>query len=314
LEIATVNILIIAFALDSLLGDPRWMPHLIVLFGKAIASGEKILNKGRNQFLKGLFLVVLLVTAAFFLTYCILVWLQSVNTILADAVAIILLFYCMANRTLIKEGKAVLDALKVEGLQAGRERLSWIVGRDTNALNEQQIRIATMETLSENLSDGMIAPLFYYFILGVPGAVMYKMINTFDSMIGYKSDRYWEFGKFAAKLDDVANFIPARITAFLMLLVTGKLKKLIFVFQEGRKHSSPNAGYPEAALACILNCRFGGPNYYKGKLVEKPFIGNNPRMLTDEDQITVSYVNWASSILMITMYCVIIYFIHGFIH
>ncbi len=311
---SNIYILLIAFVLDSLLGDPRWLPHLIVLFGNCIAKGEKVLNYGKNKFLKGMFLVIALVLASYFLAYYLLLWLQSLHIILADAVAVLILFYCMANRTLIKEGKAVFDALKLKGLEAGRERLSWIVGRDTTTLNEQQIRTATMETLSENLSDGMIAPLFYYFILGVPGAVMYKMINTFDSMIGYKSDRYWEFGKFAAKLDDVANFIPARITAFLMLLVAGKLKRLVFVFQEGKKHSSPNAGYPEAALACILNCQFGGPNYYKGKLVAKPYIGKNARTLTDEDLKKASYINWASSILMITLYCLIIYLIHEFIH
>ncbi|MEL6557936.1 MAG: adenosylcobinamide-phosphate synthase CbiB [Bacteroidota bacterium] len=314
MEIASLYILLIAFALDTLLGDPRWLPHLIVLFGNAIAKGEKLLNNGRYKFLKGMLLVVLLVSSSYFLTVYLLALLQSINGILADSIAIILLFYCMANRTLIKEGQAVINALKTKGLQAGRERLSWIVGRETAKLDEQQIRMATLETLSENLSDGMIAPLFYYFILGVPGAVMYKMINTFDSMIGYKSDRYLDFGKFAAKLDDVANFIPARLTAVLMLLVTGKLNKLFFVFREGKKHASPNAGYPEAALAGILNCQFGGPNYYHGKLVDKPYIGHNPRKLNDGDLQTATYVNWASSILMIVIYCVTIFLIYEFIH
>ncbi|HAA17724.1 MAG TPA: cobalamin biosynthesis protein CobD, partial [Cytophagales bacterium] len=223
----------------------------------------------------------------------------------AAGVAVVLLFYCLANRTLIKEGQAVFKVLREEGLEAGRKRLSWIVGRDTSKLDEQQIRTATLETLSENLSDGVIAPLFYYFVLGVPGAAAYKMINTLDSMIGYKSDRYLDFGRAAALLDDAANYIPARLTAILMLLVTGKIKGLGFVFREGKNHASPNAGYPEAALAYILNCRFGGPNVYHGQLVDKPYIGHNPRTLTDADLKTTSYVNWASSVLCILFYVVV---------
>ena len=186
-------------------------------------------------------------------------------------VSTILLFYCLANKTLVDEGKAVFNALKNDGLEAGRKRLSWIVGRETTNLTPQQIRKATFETMSENLSDGVIAPLFYFLLFGIPGALVYKMINTLDSMIGYKSDRYEQFGKFAAKLDDVVNYIPARLTAVFMLLVTFKLKGLVFVFTQGKNHSSPNAGYPEAALAYILSCQFGGSNIYHGKLVYKPF-------------------------------------------
>ncbi|WP_299530222.1 adenosylcobinamide-phosphate synthase CbiB [Ulvibacterium sp.] len=311
MELAPIYIVLTAFALDTLLGDPRWLPHLIVLFGNIISFGERVLNTGRNPFMKGLVLVILLTTSAYALTYFLLAWLQAVHPILADIVAVVLLFYCLANRTLIKEGRAVFDTLKKEGLEAGRKRLSWIVGRDTTKLNEQQIHSATLETLSENLSDGVIAPLFYYFILGVPGAVTYKMINTLDSMIGYKSDRYVNFGKFAAKLDDVANFIPARITAFLMLVVTGKWKGLRFVVREGKKHASPNAGYPEAALAYILDCQFGGPNEYHGKLVEKPYIGHTKKVLTDKDLGIAIYVNWAVSVLSIILGCFVFYLTNG---
>ncbi|MEL7004399.1 MAG: adenosylcobinamide-phosphate synthase CbiB [Bacteroidota bacterium] len=314
MEIAPIYVLIVAFVLDSLLGDPRWLPHLIVLFGNAISFGEKALNKGQNRFIKGLVLTISLVALTYTLTYLLLTSTSMLSPILADVVAIVILFYCLANRTLVKEGQAVFRVLNDEGLEAGRKRLSWIVGRDTSNLNEQQIRTATLETLSENLSDGVIAPLLYYFILGVPGAAAYKMVNTLDSMIGYRSERYKAFGKFAAKFDDVANFFPARITAVLMLVVTGKFKGLIFVFREGKKHSSPNAGYPEAALAYVLDCQFGGPNYYHGKLVEKPYIGNNPRILTDIDLKTASYVNWASSILIILLYCAAFYFINEIIY
>ena len=310
MEIAPIYIVLTAFALDIMLGDPRWMPHLIVGFGRAISLGEKTLNKGKNKFKKGLVLVIFLVLSAYCVTYFGLAGLRSIHFILSDGVAVVLLFYCLANRTLITECQVVFRTLKNQGVEAGRKRLSWIVGRDTANLKAQQIRTATLETLSENLSDGVIAPLFYYFILGVPGAVAYKMINTLDSMIGYKNDRYTYFGKFSAKLDDVANFIPARLTAVLMLVVSGKMKGLIFVFREGKNHASPNAGYPEAALAYILDCQFGGPNVYHGKRVDKPYIGNRPRMLTDSDLRTASYVNWASSILIILVYCLIFYFVN----
>jgi len=146
------------------------------------------------------------------------------------------LFYCLANKTLVDEGKAVFKALKNDGLEAGRKRLSWIVGRETTNLTPQQIRKATFETMSENLSDGVIAPLFYFLLFGIPGALVYKMINTLDSMIGYKSDRYEQFGKFAAKLDDVVNYIPARLTAVFMLLVYhGKLVYKPFIGTDSRE-------------------------------------------------------------------------------
>lgn len=294
----SIYILIAAFSLDLLLGDPRKLPHLIIAFGNSISFGEKWLNKQNNIFLKGAFLTVFLVSISFAIPYFIIKWLNIADfKILANIFSILMLFYCLANKTLVKEGYAVFNTLKNEGLEAGRKRLSWIVGRETNNLSEQQIRVATFETMSENLSDGVIAPLFYFLILGVPGAMAYKMINTLDSMIGYKNDRYFWFGKFAARLDDVANYIPARITAILMLLVQFKISGIPFVFKQGKKHSSPNAGYPEAALAYILDCQFGGSNYYHGKLVDKPFIGSNNRTIKHQEIKIVHYINYKVSIL-----------------
>ena len=295
-------ILVIAFVLDLIFGDPKKIPHLIVGFGNLISWGEKKWNQGENRFVKGMFLTfvcVLIVSFLFFLLRftCLFFGLKWLYII----VSILLLFYCLANKTLVDEGKAVFNELKNKGLEGGRKRLSWIVGRDTSQLSEQQIRKATFETMSENLSDGVVAPLFYFLCFGVIGALVYKMINTLDSMIGYKSERYEQFGKFSAKLDDVVNYFPARITAVLMLLVTGKLKGLIIVFREGKKHSSPNAGYPEAALAYILSCQFGGPNKYHGQLIEKPFIGDNNRELMHNEIYDVANINYRVAFVFIVL-------------
>lgn len=296
MDLDSIYILILGFSLDLIFGDPRKLPHLIVGYGNSISFGEKWLNKGHYKFIKGALLTILLVSGSFAIPYIIIECLSVSDLKIPSLIfSILMLFYCLANKTLVKEGYAVFNTLKNHGLDAGRKRLSWIVGRETNNLNEQQIRIATFETMSENLSDGVIAPLFYFLILGVPGAMAYKMINTLDSMIGYKSDRYIKFGKFAAILDDVVNYIPARITAVLMLLVQFELSGIAFVFNEGKKHSSPNAGYPEAALAYVLNCQFGGPNYYHGKLVNKPFIGTNNRKIKHEEIKKVHQINYTVS-------------------
>ena len=225
-------------------------------------------------------------------------WLLSVP-VLAIAVNSIWVWYGLANRNLIAEGRAVFTVLEQQGLDAGRRQLSRIVGRDTAQLSGQQIRIAVLETMSENLSDGVMAPLFFYALAGVPGLMTYKMINTLDSMIGYRSTRYEQFGKFAARLDDVANFIPARLTALLMVLVAGSGRGWRFVQTYGRRHKSPNAGFPEAALAGILNCRFGGPNVYHGTRVDKPFIGETDRIIDPADIDRASRINHLTCLLMV---------------
>ena len=293
--------LLTAWFLDLALGDPPWLPHPIRLFGWLIASGEKMLNKGRFRFFKGAVLSIFLVSSVFILLFLLMEFLYSVNLIAYYLTASILLFYAMANKSLIEEGKAVFEALKNGGLESGRKRLSWIVGRETKNLSEQQIRTAVFETMSENLSDGVIAPLFYFALFGVPGALAYKMINTLDSMIGYKNERYIYFGKFAARLDDVANFIPARLTAALMVLVSGRLRVGKMVLTYGSQHASPNAGFPEAALAGILQCRFGGPNFYHGQLIRKPYIGEVDRPLSHKEFGRVALLNHTTTFAMVCL-------------
>ena len=196
-------------------------------------------------------------------------------------------------------------------LEEGRTQVARIVGRDTSELSAQEVRTAALETLAENLSDGVIAPLFWLAILGVPGMLAYKMVNTLDSMIGYKTERYKDFGCWAAHIDDVANYIPARLTALLMILSSGSLHSSLFTFvwRYGRKHASPNSGYPEAALAGILNCRFGGPHYYFGELFDKPYIGENDRELTTEDMKKAVRVNRTAEVMMVVLTALCLWFI-----
>ena len=292
--------LLIGWLLDLLLGDPIWLPHPVVWFGKAIAACEHKLNRGNFRKAKGAFVAIVLIALVFALSWFLrrlLLPLPSYLLLLFDA---IIIFYCLAGTTLIREVREVFLALD-RSLDEGRKQVARIVGRDTSELSAQEVRTAALETLAENLSDGVIAPLFWLAILGTPGMLAYKMVNTLDSMIGYKTERYKAFGCWAAHIDDIANYIPARLTAFLMILATGELGRLRFVWKNGRNHASPNSGYPEAALAGILNCRFGGPHYYFGELFDKPFVGENDRLLTTADMKKAVRVNRTAEVMMILL-------------
>lgn len=299
--------LVTGYIADLLLGDPDWLPHPIRLFGTAIYKGEKWLNNRNNRFIKGMLLTIVLCTTVFFFCWLASSWLLTIHPVAYLVFNFIFVFYGLANTTLIAEGRKVFTVLETQGPDAGRKQLSRIVGRDTAALTPQQIRIAVLETMSENLSDGVIAPLFYYAIAGVPGMMTYKMINTLDSMIGYRNERFEQFGKFAARLDDVANYIPARITALLMVLVSGSRRGFRFILQYGNKHKSPNSGYPEAALAGIMDTRFGGPNIYHGKRVEKPFIGTNDRAVQHHEIRLAGIINHKVCFVTILIICSIFY-------
>lgn len=274
--------LLAGFALDLIIGDPHWLLHPVRAFGWLILKGEKLLNHGEERRWKGAFLTILLVVGTFALLTMLFKAIPE-QSILFFVLASVFVFYGLANHSLISESLLVIRKLNKEGIEAGRKQLGMIVGRETVTLNEQQIRTAVLETLAENLSDGVIAPLFFFAIGGIPAMFAYKMANTLDSMIGYKNERYKDFGWFAARFDDVVNFIPARLTAFFMVLLTVSRRGFVFLFKYGGKHSSPNAGYPEAALAGILNCQFGGPNFYHGKLVAKPYIGSKARRVSNTD-------------------------------
>ena len=314
--------LLIGWILDLLTGDPQRLPHPVVWFGKMISSCEHQWNKGSYRKAKGAITAIALI-----LTVFVIVWMirtvfgifalfifdgshQQVYQIpvllyLFDAIAI---YFCLAGTTLIREVRAVFLALD-RSLEEGRHQVARIVGRDTSELSAQEIRTAALETLAENLSDGVIAPLFWLAIGGVPAMMAYKMVNTLDSMIGYRTERYKDFGCVAARIDDVANYIPARITALLMILphaiINFQFSIFNFVRRYGRQHASPNSGYPEAALAGILDCRFGGPHYYFGELFDKPYIGENERELTTADMQKAVRVNRTAEVLAIMILIII---------
>ena len=298
-----ITAILIGWTADKLLGDPERLPHPVVLFGKLIAAGERRLNHGKRRRMKGAALAVTLIAATFGATAGLIALSGMASPALRTAVEAVMIFYCLAGTTLIREVKGVFAALDVSTEQ-GRKQVARIVGRDTSQLTDNEIRKAALETLAENLSDGVIAPMFWLLLLGVPGMAAYKMINTLDSMIGYRTERYKRFGTAAARIDDAANYIPARLTALLMIAVAGKPELLKFVARNGKRHASPNSGYPEAALAGILNCRFGGGHYYFNEYFDKPFIGDNDRQLTKNDlrkAVTVNTLAEATMLVILIM-------------
>lgn len=304
----TLITLAIGITLDCLVGDPYWMPHPIRVYGHAIAFLEKRLNSGsaRARKLKGALCWLVLVGGAlgFFIALQILLAPYELALAIVNG---IFCYYALSNRCLIQEALKVERVLNTGDLEGARKQVSMIVGRDTTQLSPHQIRAAAVETTAENLSDGVIAPLFYFAIGGIPLMLAYKMVNTLDSMVGYKNERYLTFGFTSAKLDDVANWIPARITSLLMVIVSGSPRALRYIFKYGRAHSSPNAGYPEAALAGILNCRLGGPSSYFGTIVPKPYIGSTARDLTHSDLIKSCLTN-AKVTALATLILVILFY------
>ena len=294
--------MLLAILLDSKLGDPTILGHPIIFFGRLIGWGEKRFNRGGYRHLKGTLYNGLLVGLTLFLSWYLLeqlLNLGSIGQMVALLLATVLCFYMLSGKTLIDEVSAVFREVDRK-LEAGRRQVARIVGRDTAQLSAQEVRTAALETLAENLSDGVVGPILSWALLGTPGILTYKMINTQDSMVGYLNERYRAYGFFSAKLDDLVNLLPSRLTALFLLLGAGRLDLIPFVLREGKKHLSPNSGYPEAALAGLLGCRFGGAHDYFGELVEKPYIGDQERELTYADlTLAVRYFKRASWLALI---------------
>ena len=297
--------LIIGYLLDLIFGDPRKLPHPIVAFGNIIGWCERHFNKGGHKKRNGCLIAIILPLSTLFLGGLLAWGSWILHPFAYYGIASVFVFYGLANHSLIQEGGEVIRTLEEQGLDAGRKRLSWIVSRDTSQLSPKKIYTAVLETMAENLSDGVVAPLFFYALGGFPAMMAYKMVNTLDSMIGYKDARYKDFGCCSAHLDDVLNYIPARLTAFLIALSGYRKGIFSFIRKYARQHASPNSGYPESAMAGILDCRFGGPNIYHGMLVEKPYIGTHNRELSINDYKRAARINQTVCLSTVILICLV---------
>jgi adenosylcobinamide-phosphate synthase len=283
-------IVLSAVALDLLLADPRWLPHPVRGIGLWIAAGERLLWTGRRtpDLVGGAFLAISTVVVAAAIAVIALEGALAAGALVAAAVAILIAWTTLAIRGLADTALAIASALDGRDLERARHLLPALVGRDPEALGEDAAIRATIESVAENASDAVIAPLFYLVLLGPAGAVAYKAINTLDSMIGHQDEPHRYFGRFAARLDDVANLVPARLTAILFAVAAGLCRgsgraALRTAIEDGRKHASPNAGFPEAAMAGALGVRLGGPAVYAGEVEDRPFLGRSDRAATPAD-------------------------------
>ncbi len=276
----TWQVIAAAFILDLLAGDPAWLPHPIIWMGRAISYFEPRFRSWiKHPFQAGLIFALFLITAAFCLTWAVVSAANMLHPAAGLLVQAILIFFSFSTKSLYKAAMDVFTPLAKADLAQARIKVGYIVGRQTKDLDEAGITRAACETVAENFVDGFLSPLCFALVLGAPGAMMYKMINTLDSMVGYKNDTYILFGRSAARIDDVANFIPARLSVVMVSLAAAAIsffrgrRALTTALTQGRNHKSPNAGFPEAAFAGAMGVRFGGPNIYHGQLVEKPYIG-----------------------------------------
>ena len=296
--------MIIGFILDLLFGDPHWLPHPIRLIGNTISKGEKLMGKifKDKEYIGGMVLALFVVSMSFIVPFAILKIAGSFNVYLKIAIESIFIYQIMATKCLKDESMRVYNYLYKKDILNSRKYLSWIVGRDTENLNEVQITKAAVETVAENFSDGVIAPLFFVVIGGAPLGFMYKAVNTLDSMIGYKNDKYIYFGRFAAKMDDVFNFIPAILASYLMIagsfILRLDYKNAFKIYRRDRHNSSsPNSAKTESVTAGALRIVLLGDAYYFGKLVKKKTIGDDLRPIVIDDIKLVNKLMYVSAIL-----------------
>jgi adenosylcobinamide-phosphate synthase len=295
--------LAIGYVLDMIIGDPNNPLHPVRGIGYVANKFENIFRSllKKNLRLAGFIVWILTIGLTFIITFEIVKIARFLNIYLGIILESLLIYFCISSKGLVVEGYKVIKFLLKDDLEGARKQLSYIVGRDTGSLSKEGVIKAVVETIAENMADGIIAPLFYAGIFGAPLAFTYKAVNTLDSMFGYKNDKYIEFGYFPAKLDDVFNYIPARITGLLIVLASLILgydykNSLKVYIRDRNNHTSPNSAHPEAAMAGALGVQLGGANYYFGKLVEKPTIGDKVK------EIEINDVNKTAKVLYLASF------------
>ena len=306
--------LLLGFCIDLLLGDPRWLYHPVQAIGWLIVKLEPPLRRAfpdsdRGQVRAGVALVILVVGITGLVSGGVLWGLHRLHPMAGFAGEVILCWLILAAKSLRTESMKVVKALENGTLDDGRRAVSMIVGRDTEHLSEAEVLKAAVETVAENASDGILAPLLFAAVLGPVGGICYKAVNTMDSMVGYKNDQYLYFGRAAAKLDDVLNFLPARISGFLMAAAAclgfdGKNAFRIF-FRDRKNHASPNSAHTEAACAGALGLQLGGTHDYFGKPVVKPTIGDDLRAVTRGDVAAANRLALTTALLALLIFDVL---------
>lgn len=302
-------LLIYSYIADLIFGDPEWLPHPVKLMGRLI----NFLDKGwqgsahkRMERIKGGILAFIVVGISAYGAYLLLASLKDIHPLLRNLAWVYLGYTTLSVKDLFLKAKMVLKEIKAGSITEARNKLSQIVGRDTQPLPEDKIIRAAVESIAENTNDGIIAPLFYLILAGPVLAMAYKAINTLDSMVGYRNERYINFGWASARLDDVANFLPARITGILIPLASFVLGKgfktsLRTMLRDGKKHPSPNSGISEAAMAGALGIRLGGPSTYQGRLSEKAYLGDEKRSIRPSAINEALAISFTTSVFMVLL-------------
>jgi len=299
-----------AYLVDLVVGDPRWLPHPVVIIGKGINLLETSLRRWIAPLIglrgAGIILTILMVASSYIITWALLKGLTLVHPILGLVAGIWLISTTVAAKGLAQAGLEIMELLRRGDLAGARAKVGWIVGRDTASMDEGEITRATVETVAENIVDGIVAPLFYAFLGGAPLAMAYRAANTLDSMVGYKNEKYLDFGWASARFDDLLNLIPARITGTLLVLaavlcrLNGRMA-LQILLRDASRHPSPNSGYPEAAVAGALGVRLGGLNYYGGQASFRAYMGDSLKPLEGchiDLTVRLMYVTSALAVLI----------------
>lgn len=317
-----IMVLVTAFILDMIIGDPHWLWHPVQGIGRLIEYTEQLLrrvfalreerdaDRGKKKVAGGI-LVILVLLPSVLVPMLILYAAERIHPYVRLAAEIVLCYQMLAMKSLRVESMKVYHALMKQDIEGARQAVSMIVGRDTEKLSEEGITKAAVETVAENTSDGVIAPLIYMALFGACGAFFYKAVNTMDSMIGYKNDKYIYLGMIAAKLDDVVNYIPARLSALFMIVVSGVLgmnaKQAWRIYKRDRyQHASPNSAQTEAVCAGALSIQLAGDAYYFGELYHKPVIGDADRPILPEDIRSANRLMYGTSILTLLVAVIVL--------